>query len=130
MNGDKSFSQNNKSILLMYYNTFTYTFIFNVIDVFVLTCYNIIVYICFFYRLCIILIFHSIFLFETCLKLCLMYNVKVLSWSWNADSWTPYTRFINVYITIYIWNGSISVNITVVSWMGINHFHRIISRYC
>jgi hypothetical protein len=37
---------------------------------------------------------------------------------------SPYNRFINVYMIIYIWKGSISVNIKVVSWMGIHHFHR------
>jgi hypothetical protein len=53
-----------------------------------------------------------------------IYNVKVLSLSWYADSCSPYNRFINVYMIIYIWKGSISVNIQVVSWMGIHHFHR------
>ena len=54
----------------------------------------------------------------------MIYNVKVLSLSWYADSCSPYNRFINVYMIIYIWKGSISVNIKVVSWMGIHHFHR------
>jgi hypothetical protein len=53
-----------------------------------------------------------------------IYNVKVLSLSWYADSSSPYNIFINVYMIIYIWKGSISVNIKVVSWMGMNHFHR------
>ena len=53
-----------------------------------------------------------------------IYNVKVLSLSWYADSCSPYNIFINVYMIIYIWKGSISVNKTVVSWMGIHHFHR------
>jgi hypothetical protein len=48
-------------------STFTPNFIFNLIDRFVWTYSSIIVYACIFHIFCIILLFHSIFLYETCL---------------------------------------------------------------
>jgi hypothetical protein len=53
--------------IVNYKITLHINFIFNLIDAFVWTYYIIIVYLCMFYRFCIILLFHSIFLYETCL---------------------------------------------------------------